>query len=141
MDKGLIVHTVIYNDEHRVLIIKRSKANDVLPEYWDIPGGTLEDGEDPTVGAVRETKEETNLDIQSPSLFFEKSNIDTGKNKQFVTLVFVAKYRGGKITLRKGEHEEYAWIDISEVGNYNTVNYLADCLNLIASRRHGLLGL
>lgn len=36
------------------MILQRSKKNDVLPEYWDVPGGTLEDGEDPEVGAIRE---------------------------------------------------------------------------------------
>jgi len=106
MDKGLITHTVIYNDDHKVLIIKRSKTNDVLPEYWDIPGGTLEDGEDPAMGAIREAKEETNLDVQNPSLYFEKSNVDTGKNKQFVTLVFLAKYSGWEIVLRPDDHDE-----------------------------------
>mgnify|MGYP001578741647 FL=1 len=53
MNKGLIVHTVIFNDKNEVLITRRASVNDVLPEYWDIPGGTLEDGEDPQIGAVR----------------------------------------------------------------------------------------
>ncbi|MDR3582153.1 MAG: NUDIX hydrolase [Candidatus Pacebacteria bacterium] len=128
MDKGLIIHTVIYGDEGKVLVIKRSKINDVLAEYWDIPGGTLEDGEDPAVGAIREIKEETGLDVQTPRLFFEYSNVDVGKNKQFVTLVFMAKYPGGEITLNPEEHEEYTWIDPSEVGNYKTVAYLEECL-------------
>ena len=91
MDKGLIVHTVIYNNERKVLIIRRAKANDVLPEYWDIPGGTLEDGENLAAGAIREAKEETGLDIKNLRLFFEYSNVDVMKNKQFVTLVFAAR--------------------------------------------------
>jgi 8-oxo-dGTP pyrophosphatase MutT (NUDIX family) len=129
MDKGLVIHTVIYNDERKVLIIKRSKINDVLPEYWDIPGGTLEDGEDPTIGAIREAKEETNLDIKNLRLFFEHSNVDVKKNKQFVTLVFAAHYPGGEVTLNPEEHEEYAWINPVEIGNYKTVVYLPECLN------------
>ena len=128
MDKGLIIHTVIYNESHKVLLIKRSKINDVLPEYWDIPGGTLEDGEDPALGAIRETKEEAGLDIRNLKLFFEYSNIDTVKDKQFVTLVFMAKYFGGEITLNPEEHEEYAWIDPVKIGSYKTVVYLSQCL-------------
>ncbi len=128
MDKGLIVHTAIYNVEGKVLIVKRAKKNDVLPEYWDIPGGTLGDGEDPAAGAIRETKEETGLDIADPQLFFEHSNVDTAKNKQFITLVFTAKYPGGEMTLNPEEHEEYAWIDPKEIGNYQSVAYLPSCL-------------
>ncbi|MDO8664691.1 MAG: NUDIX hydrolase [Candidatus Liptonbacteria bacterium] len=134
MKKGLIIHTVIYNDNGKVLIIKRSKKNEVLPEYWDIPGGTLEDGEDPATGAIREVKEETNLKIHNPSFYFEKSNIDKNKNRQFVTLVFFAKYLGDEIALNPDEHDEYKWIDISEVGNYKTVDYLVSCLNDLESK-------
>jgi 8-oxo-dGTP diphosphatase len=128
MDKGLIIHTVIYNAERKVLIIKRAKANDVLPEYWDIPGGTLEDGEDPAVGAIREAKEETGLDIANLGLFFEHSNVDIAKNKQFVTLVFAAQYPDGEIVLNPEEHEAYAWVAPEEVGKYEAVEYLGECL-------------
>ncbi|MEI8327911.1 MAG: NUDIX domain-containing protein [Candidatus Taylorbacteria bacterium] len=45
MQKGLIVHTLVVNGKGEVLILQRAKQEDVLPEYWDIPGGTLEDGD------------------------------------------------------------------------------------------------
>ena len=80
MQKGLIVHTTIIDKDGRVLILKRSEKDNVLPGYWDIPGGTLEDGEDPAAGAVREAKEEAGLEISSPKIFFQKSNVDTGKD-------------------------------------------------------------
>jgi 8-oxo-dGTP diphosphatase len=130
MDKGLIIHTVIYNHERKVLIIKRGKVNDILPEYWDIPGGTLEDGEDPAMGAIREAKEETGLDIANLRLFFEHSNVDVAKNKQFVTLVFMAKYPDGEVVLNPEEHEDYEWITPEEIGNYKAVEYLSDCLKV-----------
>lgn len=130
MQKGLIVHTVISNNKGEVLIIQRSKKNDVLPEYWDIPGGTLEDGEDPSQGAIRETKEETGLDISDVRLFFQKSNVDTAKNKQFVTLVFHAKTSESNITVNPEEHDTYAWIDPSNISTYKTVDYLSDCLRV-----------
>ena len=128
MEKGIIVHSVIFNTKHEVLIIKRSKINDVLPEYWDIPGGTLEDGEDPKEGAIRETKEEANLIIKNPRLFFEHSKVDAIKNKQFITLVFAANYSGEEVVLNPEEHEEYAWINPRDIGNYRIVEYLEDCL-------------
>jgi 8-oxo-dGTP pyrophosphatase MutT (NUDIX family) len=133
MDKGLIIHTVIYNAERKVLIIKRAKVNDVLPEYWDIPGGTLEDGEDPAAGAIREVKEETGLDVANPRLFFEHSNIDAAKNKQFITLVFAARYPGGEVALNPEEHEEYAWIAPEEIEKYKAVEYLPECLKGFAA--------
>jgi len=128
MQKGLIVHALVSNDRGEVLIIQRSKQNDYLPEYWDIPGGTLEDGEDLAVGAIRETKEESGLSISDVKLFFQKSNVDVPKNKQFVTLVFYTKCSNTDVTLNPGEHDNFAWIKPSEISNYKTVDYLADCL-------------
>lgn len=90
VQKGLIIHTVIANDKGEILILQRTKNNKAFPDYWDMPGGTLKDGEDPAQGAIRETKEETGLDISDPKLFFQKSNMDVAKNKQFIVLVFHA---------------------------------------------------
>ncbi len=128
MQKGIIVHTLISNDQGEVLILKRSKKDDVLPEYWDIPGGTLEDGEDPAHGAIRETEEETGLIISEVKLFFQKSNIDTSKNKQFVTLIFYTKSSATNVVVNSEDHDAYAWIEPSKIGDYKTVNYLPDCL-------------
>jgi len=130
MQKGLIVHTIIDNGNGEVLILQRSKNNDVLPEYWDIPGGTLEDGEDPAEGAMRETKEESGIITSGLKLFFQKSNVDVLKNKQFITLVFCAKTTVKNVVINPEEHDAFAWIDPSEVGKYKTVDYLPDCLQV-----------
>lgn len=129
MQKGLIIHTVVTNDRGEVLILQRSKGNDVLPGYWDLPGGTLEDGEDPAEGAIREAKEETGLHISDVKLFFHKSNVDTLKDKQFVTLIFHTKSFESSVVVNPEEHDAYIWIDILDIANYQTVEYLPGCLN------------
>jgi 8-oxo-dGTP diphosphatase len=128
MQKGLIVHTLITNNKGEILILQRSKQETIFPEYWDIPGGTLEDWEDPAVGAIRETKEETGLDISNPKLFFHRSKVDVGKNKQFITLIFSEECQDDQIILNPEEHQQYAWIQPSEIGKYKTVEYLNDCV-------------
>lgn len=69
MQKGLIVHTAIFNDDGEFLVIKRASHRKTYPDFWDIPGGTLEDGEDPIFGAKREIKEEVDLNVGDLSLF------------------------------------------------------------------------
>ena len=58
----------------------------------------------------------------------QKSNIDTSKNKQFITLVFHTKIIGTQITLNPEEYDAYAWIQLSEINRYKTVEYLSSCL-------------
>ena len=110
MDKGLIVHALIMNAERSVLLIKRSETEDVLTGVWDIPGGTLEDGEDPKEGVLREVKEETNLEVKNLRLFHYTSSVDYGKNEQFVRLIFTGECASSDIRLNPEDHDEYRWV-------------------------------
>jgi len=124
MQKGLIVSAVIFNSEKEVLLLKRASTEDVYPDYWDIPGGTLEDGEDPEKGIQREIFEETGLSIENLSLFGHISNIDITKNKQFVRLEFIAAFSSGEVSLNPAEHQEYKWVKLSELKNYICIPYM-----------------
>jgi len=61
-------------------------------------------------------------------LFFQKSNVDTSKNKQFITLIFYANSSKTNVLLNPKDHEEYKWIKPSEINDYKTVDYLRDCV-------------
>ena len=52
------VHAVIFDDQNRILLGHRCDM-----DLWDLPGGSLEPGELPTDGAIRETREETGLHV------------------------------------------------------------------------------
>lgn len=133
MDKGLIVHVLIVNRNKEVLLIRRSNTEDVLPGVWDIPGGTLEDGEDPKEGAIREAKEETGLDVENVRLIHYTSNVDQERNKQFVRLIFSGGCASLDIQLNPEDHDEYCWVspcDIPE--DMKLVDYLPEMLRLFA---------
>ncbi|HYX75848.1 MAG TPA: NUDIX domain-containing protein, partial [Gaiellaceae bacterium] len=49
-------------DDSSVLLARR--AEEPFEGRWDIPGGFLEEGEDPLEGLKRELKEETGLDVE-----------------------------------------------------------------------------
>lgn len=124
---------MIYDD--KLLILKRV-ADTYLGNRWDIPGGTLEDGEDPAEGARREMFEETGIRIGKPSLFFHYSNVDEGKDKQFITLVFLAELGSEpeKIALNPREHSEYAWVRLEDIRRYDGVDYLFSLAEAIRAR-------
>ena len=88
----LIAHALVKLNDKYLLIkrtpIKRGKPNS-LPEYWDIHGGMVEEGETPIIAAIRETKEEVNLDVEVKQIIHEDSNFDKGKNTMFTRLVYI----------------------------------------------------
>ena len=131
----LIAHVLIKIDGKYLIIrrtkIKRGKPNS-LPEYWDIPGGMVEEGEMPKDAAIRETKEEVNLDITIGPILHEDSNYDKEKGTVFTRIVYQAELLEGQdesdIILQKDEHSEYMLVsDISNIDKI--VDYLEDTIN------------
>ena len=59
---GAIV--VVLNKRDEVLILKRPDTDDWSPNTWALPGGKIEPNESPLSAAIRETKEETDLDVR-----------------------------------------------------------------------------
>jgi hypothetical protein len=131
----LIAHALVKIGDQYLLIkrtpIKRGKPNS-LPEYWDIPGGMVEEGETPSIAAVRETKEEVNLDVRIGQILHEDSNFDESKGTVFTRIVYQAELLGNQdesnIVLQADEHSEYRLVsDISEVDK--PVDYLFDTID------------
>ena len=85
---------IIINDKKEVLLVHHNKG------HWDFPKGHVEDGETEIQTAIREVKEETNIDVEvdeayrytveySPKedvikevVFFLAKNINYNKNAQ-----------------------------------------------------------
>ncbi|QQS16056.1 MAG: NUDIX hydrolase [Candidatus Moraniibacteriota bacterium] len=137
MDKGLIVHALLFNEKQEVLLIRRSLSEDVLPGVWDIPGGTLHDGEDPVEGAIRETTEEVGLNIKNLSLFHYTSNIDQKKNKQFIRLIFIGTCDSFDVVLNPEDHDKYQWVPSSHLPqNMELVDYLPEVFDILKEKKH-----
>lgn len=108
----IAVKSFIVNNENKVLLIKR-RSNDIhKPGQWDIPGGRLELGEDPFLGLKRETKEETNLDIDIVSpLHVQHFTRDDGQ--KITMLIFLCKPTNNNLKLSE-EHTDYSWINLNQ---------------------------
>lgn len=133
MPVKLIAHALIEKNG-KYLLIKRSKIKrglpNMYPEYWDIPGGSVEEDELPREGAVRETMEEVNQKIQLSSILHEDSCYDDTKGIVFTRLVYKAKlleYREVKLDLE--EHTAFCWIRaLPDMKDEKIVPYLKDIL-------------
>lgn len=105
---------IIYNNEGKVLIAKRSKFKRRFPLMWETVGGALEDNETPDECIRREVMEELNCGITNLNLF--KAYIIKDDNR-YVLIV----YKGmlvGEIQ-NNSEIEEVKWITRFELEKYN----------------------
>ena len=84
---------------------------------WSFPGGHLEFGETMAQAAIRETKEETGLEVSElelVSLADEMGSLDKGKH--YVNVGFLAQLVSGEPMITEPEKwEKWEWFDINNL--------------------------
>ena len=102
-------------DGDKVLLIQQSKG------HWGFPKGHVEEGETEEQTAIRETKEETNIDVEvdTQRRFEDEYLTDKGTIKRVV--YFIAKKIGGKEELQAEEVKTIQWLTFKEA--FETINY------------------
>jgi ADP-ribose pyrophosphatase YjhB (NUDIX family) len=93
--------TVVLRDR-QVLLIKREDF-----EVWTIPGGAIDPGESVADAAIRETYEETGLEVQLTQLVGIYSRPKWGAH----IIVFAARPIGGEVRPAAGEVLEVGFFD------------------------------
>ena len=63
---------IISNKERKTLFVQRSLQKKSLPGKWAFPSGTIEEGEDPQTAAIREAKEELDIDVKAIEIIATK---------------------------------------------------------------------
>lgn len=68
-----VVAAIIENDNGEILCALRSPQMS-LPNYWEFPGGKVEDGEDIFAALKREISEELHCQIETDDIFTESTH-------------------------------------------------------------------
>jgi len=108
----------------KYLLILRSPVNDYKPNEWDLPGGTIEFGEEPEKALIREISEETELKIKINKPIFIYSELQ-GERHQF-WIVYKCEYASGEIKLNPEEHSEYKWLDLNEIDKLEKIIFVEE---------------
>ncbi len=109
------VHIWILNNNGDVLLQRRCATKDSFPNMLDISSaGHLSAGDDSLTGAIRELKEELNLDVTKEDLQFIKTLKKNSKyNSNFINNEFADLYI--LITDKKIEDMKFQEEEISEI--------------------------
>lgn len=94
----LAVDVIIRRSDDTIVLIKRK--NPPFKDFYAIPGGFVEYGETVEAAAVRETKEETGLDVKILKLVGVYSDLERDPRGHVVSIAYLAEQVGG--TLRPG---------------------------------------
>lgn len=107
-----VVKSLIQNKEKRFLLIRRVTDSKFFPGLFDFPGGKLEQGEEALAGVIRETEEETGLQIEPADLIGEYDY--TEQNTEIHFQIFSVRKYFGEINL-SSDHSEFGWFTEKEL--------------------------
>ena len=115
----------IFDDEFNFILIKRK--NDPYKNCWALPGGFVEYGESVEKAAIREAKEETNIDVELKELVNVYSDPNRDPRGHTITIAYIAKG-----DMNKGKADS----DAKEIGVFsleklNEINIAFDHVEII----------
>lgn len=96
--------SIILLKEGKLLLLKR--AHEPFKGQWVLPGGYVEHDEDPKTTIIRETKEETGLDIAVLGVIYTYL-IDNDPRGNSIDIVFKGKITGGEVKLREHTNVDF----------------------------------
>ena len=111
MKKG--VNIVITNNQGKILILERSSSEFNYPNFWDLPGGKVENDETLQEAVKREVKEESGLDIEQEQNYFYVHHC---QDKEVDIYGFKANLISGDVIISE-EHTKFRWISENEWKN------------------------
>ena len=110
-DTDVVAKVIIFNEDGKVLVLRRGETAPKYPGFWDLPGGHVQEGENVKEGAKREVKEEVGLSV--------KGLKEVNKHEK-VHFLRTNDYSGETLE-DMPEHTAKKWITIDDL---NTLEFL-----------------
>jgi len=105
---------IVHKD--KILMHKRSKKKKYFPNCWVIPGGHVDESEDPLTAATREVYEETGVRIDNQHIRLKVCAINHHEDKDIIMMMFIFRIDLEDFQECRGSSEgEAEWISIENV--------------------------
>lgn len=150
MDKELhriAITGIIYNDEGKYLITKRSLQKKAFPGKWTVPGGGISTDDyietEPTNASGqwynvvektlrREILEEVNVEIERPEYLLDLTFIRPD-GVPVLILSYMCKYMSGEVTVDGdgGDTIDFAWATLGELKSYDLIDGILEEIEMV----------
>lgn len=100
-------------DKFKILLVQRK--NDPFKGQWALPGGFLEEGEDLEIGAKRELKEETGVEVDSMEQIRAFGKPGRDPRGPTVTVAFLSRIYCEENLNPADDAKDAKWFDIDKL--------------------------
>lgn len=127
--------------ENKILLQKRPSSATSFPNYWTLPGGHIDEAEDPHTAIIREIFEETGIELSPEETKLKLSAINHHIDKFQVWVIFgflsILEKELPAISSSEGECQ---WFDLEEVKKMKEIfPPIAIYLDHITNKKSGIL--
>ncbi len=119
------------SNHEQILIAKRSDMKKKYPNYWELPGGAIEDYETPNECIIREIQEELGAEIQDLKLEFTDLSYHSGK--RYIVFLFSGQITADSIHTNI-EISEWKYENIDNVSEYKMYPRVEEQLRIFHSK-------
>ncbi len=150
MDKELhriAITGIIYNDDGKYLVTKRSLEKKAFPGMWTVPGGGISTDDyidTPPTHANgqwyniveqtlrREIKEEVNVEIEKPEYLLDLTFIRPD-NVPVLVLSYMCKYASGEVKIEgdNGDTIDFAWATLEDLKSYELIDGILEEIEMV----------
>ena len=113
---------IVINNKKEVLLIHHNAG------HWDFPKGHVEEGETEVQTAIREVKEETNIDVEVNEKYRYTTQYSPQEDVIKEVVYFLAKNISNDKEAQLEEVSEVKWFEMSEAIDIITYNTSKDIL-------------
>ena len=113
-----IVAEVCVKKDNKILMVEENRKK--KKGKWNMPAGKLEENEDIITTAIREVKEETNININIKGIICIEEKISSVG--QLLILYFLGEYVSGEISYDNEEISNVMWMTPEEINKLGLKN-------------------
>jgi 8-oxo-dGTP diphosphatase len=150
MDKELhriAITGIIYNDDGKYLVTKRSLTKKAFPGMWTVPGGGINTDDyvnlKPTTSSGqwynvvemtlrREILEEVNVEIEKPEYLLDLTFIRPD-NVPVLVLSYMCKYKSGEVKIENDSADtiDAVWATLEELRSYELIDGILEEIEMV----------
>lgn len=104
---------LVVRDGHLLVLMRAEDDHPLFQGIWDVPGGIVERGEDARAAALRETAEETGLEVARCEVLRSWAH-EWHDRERFRVTTFIGWEHHGTLRL-SAEHSAHAWMTPEQI--------------------------